>query len=293
MDTKVAPKRLYFHAMVGRFAPSPSGFMHLGHASTYLLAWLQVRTQNGTLLLRMEDVDRQRCKPEFADAWRRDLTWLGLHWDREVPAQSERSAAYAAALETLAAQDLVFACSCTRKDMEEAVRAPHEAWGAYPGTCVNAGLPLDGPYAKRLKYPDDAFVLQRADGAWGYQLAVVVDDGAQGVTHVLRGLDLADSEAPQRFLHHALGQPAPEVQHAPLWYGPDGHRLSKRHGSVALQDFREKGWTPEKLWGQVGQVLGLQEDARDARPQDFLEAFQRHPLRTAPIHPSEGLPLWA
>ncbi len=279
--------------MVGRFAPSPSGYMHLGHASTYLLAWLQTRTQNGTLLLRMEDVDTQRCKPEFANAWRHDLTWLGLHWDREVPAQSERGAAYANAMAALAKQDLVFACACSRKDMEEAVRAPHEAWGAYPGTCVHEGLPLDGAYAKRLKYPEDAFVLQRADGAWGYQLAVVVDDGAQGVTHVLRGMDLAESEAPQRFLHAALGQPAPQVQHAPLWYGPDGHRLSKRHEAVGVQDYRQKGWSAKKLWGHVGQVLGLQEDAHEALPEDFLEAFERHPLRSAPIRPAEGLPLWA
>jgi len=104
---------------------------------------------------------------------------------------------------------------------------------------------------------------------------------------------LADSEAPQRFLHQALGQPAPEVQHAPLWYGPDGHRLSKRHGSVGIQDYREKGWTPEKLWGQIGQLLGLQEDAKEARPEDFLAAFARQALRTAPIRPAEGLPLWA
>ena len=267
--------------------------MHLGHASTYLLAWLQVRSQNGTLLLRMEDVDQQRCKPAFADAWRRDLTWLGLYWDQEVPAQSARGAAYTQALNTLASKDLIFACACTRKDMEEAVRAPHEAWGAYPGTCVHAGLPMYGPFAKRLKYPEDAFVLQRADGAWGYQLAVVVDDGAQGVTHVLRGADLAESEAPQRFLHEALGQQAPNVELAPLWFGPDEHRLSKRHGSVGVQDYRDTGWTPKKLWGQVGQILGLQEDAADAMPEDFLDAFARRPMRNTPIRPVEGLPLWA
>lgn len=187
--------------------------MHLGHASTYLLAWLQARSHDGRLILRMEDVDRQRCKPEFAEAWRQDLQWLGLSWDEEAPAQSTRDAAYLAALESLREQGLVFGCQCTRRDMEEAVRAPHQSWGAYPGTCVAAKWPLDGSVAVRLAYPEDAFVLRRADGAWSYSLAVVVDDRDQGVTHVLRGQDLAPSEAPQAFLHQALGNP-PALLHA-------------------------------------------------------------------------------
>ena len=118
--------------------------MHLGHASTYLLAWLQVRSHHGQLILRMEDVDRQRCKPEFAEAWRQDLQWLGLFWDEEAPAQSTRDAAYLVGLESLQKQGLVFGCQCTLRDMDEAVRAPHQTWGAYPGTCVAANWPLDG-----------------------------------------------------------------------------------------------------------------------------------------------------
>lgn len=259
--------------MVGRFAPSPTGIMHWGNASTALVAWLQVRAAGGRMLLRMEDVDAQRSKPEFANGWRRDLAWLGLNWDEEVAAQSQRGPRYAEALANLTAQGLVFACRCTRRDMEEAVSAPHGSFmGSYLGTCSDGRWPLDGPGARRLRYPDDAVVLRRADGAWAYQLAVVVDDMDQGVTHIVRGRDLEDSAPLQRFLHRALGNPRPpQVAHAPLWMGPDGHRLSKRHGSVGV---RNSGLEAAQAVGLLAHGLGLRDRPDACTPAELIDDWR-------------------
>ena len=259
--------------MVGRFAPSPTGIMHWGNASTALVAWLQVRAEGGRMLLRMEDVDPQRSKPEFADGWRRDLAWLGLDWDEEVAPQSQRGPHYAEALANLTTQGLVFACRCTRRDMEEAVSAPHGSFmGSYPGTCADGRWPLDGTGARRLRYPDDAVVLRRADGAWAYQLAVVVDDLDQGVTHIVRGRDLEDSAPLQQFLHRALGNPRPpQVAHAPLWMGPDGHRLSKRHGSVGV---RNSGLEAAQAVGLLAHGLGLRDRPDACTPAELIDAWR-------------------
>ena len=259
--------------MVGRFAPSPTGIMHWGNASTALVAWLQVRAEGGRMLLRMEDVDPQRSKPEFADGWRRDLTWLGLDWDEEVALQSQRGPRYAEALANLTTQGLVFACRCTRRDMEEAVSAPHGSFmGSYPGTCADGRWPLDGPGARRLRYPEDAVVLRRADGAWAYQLAVVVDDLDQGVTHIVRGRDLEDSAPLQQFLHRALGNPRPpQVAHAPLWMGPDGHRLSKRHGSVGV---RNSGLEAAQAVGLLAHGLGLRDRPDACTPAELIDDWR-------------------
>ncbi len=259
--------------MVGRFAPSPTGIMHWGNASTALVAWLQVRAEGGRMLLRMEDVDPQRSKPEFADGWRRDLAWLGLDWDEEVAPQSQRGPHYAEALANLTTQGLVFACRCTRRDMEEAVSAPHGSFmGSYPGTCADGRWPLDGPGARRLRYPDDPVVLRRADGAWAYQLAVVVDDLDQGVTHIVRGRDLEDSAPLQQFLHRALGNPRPpQVAHAPLWMGPDGHRLSKRHGSVGV---RNSGLEAAQAVGLLAHGLGLRDRPDACTPAELIDDWR-------------------
>ena len=259
--------------MVGRFAPSPTGIMHWGNASTALVAWLQVRAEGGRMLLRMEDVDPQRSKPEFADGWRRDLAWLGLDWDEEVAPQSQRGPRYAEALANLTTQGLVFACRCTRRDMEEAVSAPHGSFmGSYPGTCADGRWPLDGTGARRLRYPDDAVVLRRADGAWAYQLAVVVDDLDQGVTHIVRGRDLEDSAPLQQFLHRALGNPRPpQVAHAPLWMGPDGHRLSKRHGSVGV---RNSGLEAAQAVGLLAHGLGLRDRPDACTPAELIDDWR-------------------
>jgi glutamyl-tRNA synthetase len=259
--------------MVGRFAPSPTGIMHWGNASTALVAWLQVRAEGGRMLLRMEDVDPQRSKPEFADGWRRDLAWLGLDWDEEVAPQSQRGPRYAEALANLASQGLVFACRCTRRDMEEAVSAPHGSFmGSYPGTCADGRWTLDGAGARRLRYPDDAVVLRRADGAWAYQLAVVVDDMDQGVTHIVRGRDLEDSAPLQRFLHRAMGNlRPPEVAHAPLWMGPDEHRLSKRHGSVGV---RNSGLEAAQAVGRMAHGLGLRDRPDACTPRELIDDWR-------------------
>jgi len=282
--------------MVGRFAPSPTGIMHWGNASTALVAWLQMRAEGGRMLLRMEDVDPQRSKPEFADGWRRDLAWLGLDWDEEVAPQSQRGPRYAEALANLAAQGLVFACRCTRRDMEDAVSAPHGSFnGSYPGTCADGRWPLDGTGARRLRVPqdflgrdganlrdesaapgqlalNDAVVLRRADGAWAYQLAVVVDDLDQGVTHVVRGRDLEDSAPLQQFLHRALGNARPpQVAHAPLWMGPDGHRLSKRHGSVGV---RNSGLEAPQAVGLLAHGLGLRDRPDACTPAELIDDWR-------------------
>lgn len=279
--------------MIGRFAPSPSGFMHLGHASTYLLAWLQVRAAGGRLLLRMEDIDPQRSRALYADAWREDLEWLGLHWDQEVPAQSSRVSVYLEALRQLQEAGLVFACHCLRKDMNDAVRAPHKNWGNYPGTCALMGFPITDSVALRLNFAPNALVLRRADGACGYPLAVVVDDRDQGVSHVLRGQDLAESEASQVFLHQALGSIAPQCSHVPLWHGPDGRRLSKRDGAMSLRSLREKGWTSEDLMGYIAATMGYLAHPEGCRPGDLLNAFRALPVRKEPVSHAEVLPLWA
>ena len=278
--------------MRGRFAPSPSGALHLGHISTALLSWLQAHSMGGEWWLRMEDNDPQRSKSEHMHGIRRDLAWLGLHWDVEGPLQSDRHAAYAEALDVLTQQGLVFACQCTRKDMEEAVRASDQSWGSYPGTCLHAHLAMDGPYALRLHHSEDAFVLRRADGAWAYQLAVVVDDQAQNITHVLRGQDLVNSQAPQTLLHQKLGGAPPKFNHAPLWLGPDGVRLSKRHHARSVQDYRLAGWSPNALLGHVACALGYLPEPTPCVPKDLLPSFVAHPLRQRAIAPSEVLPLW-
>ncbi len=259
--------------MVGRLAPSPTGIMHWGNASTALMAWLQVRSQAGTLLLRIEDLDPQRSKPEFAEGWRRDLAWLGLEWDREVPQQSLRGASYQEALEKLQAKNLVFACQCTRRDMDEAVTAPQGPRAdSYPGTCSDGRWPLGGPGARRLRYADNAVVLRRADGAWAYQLAVVVDDFDQGVSHIMRGRDLATSQAVQDFMHRELGNPhTPEVALAPLWMGADGHRLSKRHGSVGI---RSSGLEAAQALGLLAQGLGLRDRPDACSPTELIDDWR-------------------
>jgi len=211
--------------------------MHWGNASTALLAWLQVRSQAGTLLLRIEDLDPQRSKPEFAEGWRRDLAWLGLEWDREVPQQSLRGASYQEALEKLQAKNLVFACQCTRRDMDEAVTAPQGPRAdSYPGTCV------------------------------------VVDDFDQGVSHIMRGRDLATSQAVQDFMHRELGNPhTPEVALAPLWMGADGHRLSKRHGSVGI---RSSGLEAAQALGLLAQGLGLRDRPDACSPTELIDDWR-------------------
>ncbi len=279
---------------VGRFAPSPSGRMHLGNLFTALLSWLSVRSRGGRWILRIEDLDPQRSKYEFARRIEDDLRWLGLDWDEggtegtgpDAPyMQSRRHELYAGALAKLQESGLVYPCYCTRADIL-ATQAPHASDGrvVYGGTCRPAGFPCVRPVysgerraALRIYVPDSDisfedrifgrrivnlgrqcgdFVLRRADGAWAYQLAVVVDDALMGITEVVRGCDLIDSTAQQIYLYRLLGYGIPEFCHVPLLCGESGLRLSKRDSSLSMESLR-RDYTPEDIIGRIAYIAGL------------------------------------
>lgn len=285
--------------VVGRYAPSPTGRLHLGNARTALLAWLQARAANGRFILRVEDLDPQRSRPEHEARQLEELRWLGLDWDEGPDVggpsgpyrQSERGELYAAALARLD----TFDCTCTRKQLREVASAPHGAEAIYPGTCRAAPSHSGRPAAQRWRVPpgevcfDDQiagrrcqdvaaevgeFVLRRADGAWAYQLAVVVDDAAMGVTHVLRGADLIDSSPRQILLQRSLGLPTPEYAHAPLIVGADGHKLNKRHGAPDLSALREAGVDPRRVVAALARSAGLLDTQEQVRPHELLAGFE-------------------
>ncbi len=277
----------------GRYAPSPTGPLHLGNLRSALLAWLQVRLQNGTLILRMEDLDEPRCSPEYADSILADLDWLGFDWD-EGPnvgdygpyTQSERTALYHEALQRLRDDGRIYPCYCSRKDIREAASAPHGRTLVYPGTCRD--LTPDELAQKQAEHPnrkpafrfrvDDVtesfvdeiagtfsqnmsedvgdFVVLRRDGIFAYQLAVVVDDIAMEVTDVLRGEDLLESTPRQIHLYKAFGEEPPRFWHVPLMSGDDGEKLSKRDGADSLQLLRDQGHTPKQVITLLARSLG-------------------------------------
>lgn len=249
---------------VGRFAPSPTGPLHAGSLVAALASWLDARAHGGRWLVRIEDVDTPRCLPGADTRILAQLADCGLHPDAPPWWQSRRGDAYAAALDTLAAAGWAYPCACSRRDIEDALAragTPPERFGerVYPGTCraglhgrparawrlrtvdaAGAGIVVDwadrrlGPQRQDLARAVGDFVLRRADGLWAYQLAVVVDDGAQGVTDVVRGADLADNTARQIHLQRLLGLAVPRYLHTPLVCGADGHKLSKQNGAQAL-----------------------------------------------------------
>jgi glutamyl-tRNA synthetase len=267
----------------GRFAPSPTGTLHLGNLRTALLAWLYARAQGARFLLRVEDLDTGRVRPHFEAQQLADLAAMGLDWDGPVVRQSERLEVYAGALATLEAAGVVYPCWCTRAEIREAASAPHGPLpeGHYPGTCrrltaaqraereasgrppalrVDAGA-AEGAFVDRVRGPQrgvvDDFVVRRNDGAFAYNLAVVADDGAQGVGEVVRGDDLLDSTPRQLWLAERLGLPAPRFSHVPLVLGPDGARLAKRHGAVTLADRLEQGETAADVRARLAASVGL------------------------------------
>ena len=267
---------------VGRFAPSPSGRMHLGNLFSFLLAWCAVRSENGEMVLRMEDLDPQRTSAEFAALIRKDLLAFGLDWDREVPCQSLRTPAYDEAFAKLEAMGLVYPCYCSRSEVH-AASAPHlgQSEFVYAGTCRDLTpeqraskkrLPawrlrvpeeewtvhdgLQGDYTELLSRDCGDFVIRRADGVYAYQLAVVVDDADNGVTQVVRGRDLLASAPRQKYLFSLLDRPAPEYIHVPLLLAPDGRRLSKRDGDLDLGSLLERT-TPEAIIGALAFAAGL------------------------------------
>jgi glutamyl-Q tRNA(Asp) synthetase len=264
----------------GRFAPSPTGLLHAGSLVAALASWLDARTHGGQWLVRIEDVDTPRCVPGVDQAILQQLAACGLVPDGPVLWQSQRGDAYAAALQSLVNQGWAYPCGCSRKEIESAQAVARHSAAVYPGTC-RAGLRGKPARAWRLNvqavqqalglpaltlWTDRRlgaqqqnvcaevgdFVLRRADGLWAYQLAVVVDDAEQGVSHVVRGQDLADNTARQIVLQQALGLPTPQYLHTPLVLGADGEKLSKQNGALAL-DLSD----PLKALGQAAQVLGL------------------------------------
>ncbi len=267
---------------VGRFAPSPSGKMHLGNLFSFLLAWCSVRSAGGEMVLRMEDLDPQRTSAEFAALIRRDLLRFGLDWDREVPCQSTRTAAYDEAFARLESMGLIYPCYCSRSQVH-AASAPHlgQSEFVYAGTCrdltseeraAKKRLPawrlrvpaeewtvpdgLQGDYTELLSRDCGDFVVRRADGVYAYQLAVVVDDADNGVTQVVRGRDLLASAPRQMYLFSLLGKPAPDYIHVPLLLAPDGRRLSKRDGDLDLEALLGR-FTAEAILGKLAFSAGL------------------------------------
>jgi glutamyl-tRNA synthetase len=299
---------------VGRLAPSPTGAQHLGNARTYLIAWLAARSRGGKVILRIEDIDSPRVKPGAAEQTCDDLRWLGLDWDEEPIVQTRRLALYEEALRRLQAKELVYPCTCTRKDVEQAASAPHaEHEGpAYPGTCsrrtVADAAHIRQPYAWRFRIGPESpafddgfrgttqidlrriggdFVVWKSSDTPAYQLAVVVDDAAQGITEVIRGDDLIPSTPRQLLIYQALELKPPRFTHVPLVVGPDGRRLAKRHGDTRLSSLRAARVQPQMLLGLLAWSCGWLETvrpimARDLVPLFRLDAIPRHPLVLTP-----------
>ncbi len=275
--------------VVTRFAPSPTGRLHLGHAYAALFAWHAAREAGGRFLLRIEDIDATRCRPEFAAAIEEDLAWLGLDWEKPVRRQSEHFAEYASALDTLKARGLIYPCFCTRAEIRAEIAragaAPHGSNGpVYPGTCrrlddsererriaegrpyalrldVAKAIALTGPLTwfdrERGTVPADPLslgdvVLARKETPTSYHLSVTVDDHCQGVTLVTRGEDLFAATHIHRLLQALLGFPTPTYHHHRLVTGPDGERLAKRAGAPTLRSLREAGRTPAQVRAMVG-----------------------------------------
>lgn len=293
----------------GRYAPSPTGELHLGNLRTALLAWLFARAASARFLLRIEDLDVGRVRERFAAEQLADLRALGLDWDGEVVRQSQRTGLYAEALARLERAGCVFRCFCSRREVREAASAQHGELpeGFYPGTCLTLGeaesrrrAEAGEEYALRLRaeraevrFYDrrhgertdrvDDLVLRRRDGAFAYNLAVVVDDADQGVGEIVRGDDLLPSTAGQAYLCDLLGLARPAWAHVPLVLGPDGARLAKRHGAVTLRDLAvSRGWDAADALGWISASLGMAAAGEPLRPVDLLARFDPDGLPREP-----------
>lgn len=307
--------------VVGRFAPSPSGRLHLGNLFCSLLAWLSVKSRGGRVVLRIEDLDRARTTRAFADQLERDLEFLGLFWDEGGSSggphasyyQSDRSPLYEQCLAALEAQGLVYPCFCSRAQLH-AAQAPHAADGEpiYTGRCRGLSAAevrrraLTRSPALRLKVPDETvgltdghygpfsqnlardcgdFILRRSDGVFAYQLAVVADDAAMGVTEVVRGRDLLASAPRQIYLYRLLGARPPAFCHAPLLLAPDGRRLSKRDADLGLDALRAQGLSAADITGRLAFAAGLLDRPQPASPEQLLPLFSwdKVPTRDIPL----------
>lgn len=283
----------------GRFAPSPTGDLHLGNLRTALLAWLFARSAGSRFLVRVEDLDQVASRPEIEDRQLGDLAALGLDWDGAVVRQSERLALYEAAIQQLSDRSLLYPCYCTRREIREAATAPHGDLpeGAYPGTCRTPGAGLRAgreaagrPPALRVAAGGvrvgvhdrlhgrteavvDDFVVRRNDGVPAYNLAVVVDDADQGVEEVVRGDDLLVGTPRQVWLAQQLGLSVPSYAHVPLVLGPTGERLAKRDGAVTLAERAELGESPAQVLALLGSSLGLCDPGEPVDPSVLVERF--------------------
>ena len=293
---------------VGRFAPTPSGRMHLGNVFAALLAWLSVRSRDGTMVLRMEDLDTQRTSGEYAQVLREDLLWLGLDWDMETEPQSQRSGVYRKYFDILREKGLLYPCYCTRSQLHS-VNAPHLSDGTYvyPGTCRDLSKAQQAAFnrspAWRVKVPDKQwtvedqvqgvyrenlatdcgdFVVRRADGVYVYQLAVTVDDGEAGVTEVVRGMDLLSSAPRQMYLQELFGFDKPTYAHIPMLVAPDGRRLSKRDRDLDLGVLRQT-MTPDRLLGKLAFSGGLIPVEEAVSAKELAEEFSWDKLKKEDI----------
>lgn len=298
----------------GRFAPSPTGRMHLGNVFTAVLSWLSVKSRGGSWLLRIEDLDPSRSKKNFSEQIEDDLMWLGLEWDEGGLAgkgengpycQSERNECYEAALKRLEVLGLTYPCYCTRNELM-ATNAPHLSDGrvVYGGNCRPERVRMHDIEGKpvraiRLRVPDEKvrfvdgvfgftevdlgrevgdFVVRRGDGAWAYQLAVVVDDAMMGVTEVMRGCDLLQSAAQQIYLYHLLGCEPPRFVHVPLLCNTAGQRLSKRDGSLNMESLRRQMSAGEIL-GEIGVLSGIVNRRMKLSIADLLDAYDERRMQ--------------
>ena len=292
--------------VIGRFAPTPSGRMHLGNVFAALIAWLSVRSRKGSLVLRMEDLDTQRTSADFADVLRDDLRWLGLDWDHETAPQSQRSEVYDRYFEKMMDEGLLYPCYCTRSQLHS-VNAPHLSDGTYvyPGTCRTLTEPpagrkpawrvmvpdkewsfrdrVQGDYSLNLATGCGDMVVRRADGVYVYQLAVTVDDGESGVTEVVRGMDLLSSAPRQMYLQELLGFSHPEYGHVPMLLAPDGRRLSKRDRDLDLGELRKR-MTAEELIGHLAFAAKLIEKDAPISAAELASQFNWDKLQGDSIY---------
>jgi len=299
-------------AVVGRYAPSPTGRQHLGNLRTALVAWLQVRIRGGIFVLRMEDLDLPRTRPGSAEQILEDLKWLGLDWDEGPDAggpgasyvQSERVELYELALAKLVEGQHTFACYCSRKDIAQASSAPHGIDGpVYPGTCRELADPQDGRQAaircrvgnSRISFKDAVagpfdfdltgsvgdFVIKRTDGLFAYQLAVALDDALMGITDVVRGADLLNSTPRQMHVLQLLGFTPPRYWHVPLKKDEQGQRMSKRDGSQSIAELQENGVSPDAVVGELAFELGLIDSKRSLSATELVTHVDEPRFATA------------
>ena len=300
--------------VIGRFAPTPSGRMHLGNVFAALVAWLSVRKQNGQMVLRMEDLDTQRTSNAYAEVLMDDLRWLGLDFDIVTPPQSTRTEVYDRYFFILQDMGLLYPCYCTRSQLHS-VNAPHLSDGTYvyPGTCRHLTeaerASFERAPAWRVKVPDKLwelcdyaqgeykenlatdcgdFVVRRADGAYVYQLAVTVDDGEAGVTEVVRGADLLSSAPRQMYLQSLFGFAHPKYGHVPMLLAPDGRRLSKRDQDLDLGALRTR-FTAQELLGLLACSAGMIEQKTPVSLEELISVFSWEPLKKDAIYLDNGL----